>query len=161
MLEIPREREFKKIKVRMLAEVKQEFDLFVEFAQEHQSHASADNVLQYVVEEFFGSTRQDVVAFRQWQEGEDEAEDTGQEADEGSKKAEKQEEAEESQQRKENKVTGAEKGGESGQSKQRRPKTGADETGEMQIPRPKSEKVASKAKVEESRRRIERRVTGE
>lgn len=161
MLEIPREREFKKVKVRMLAEVKQEFDLFVEFAQEHQPHASADNVLQYVVEEFFGSTRQDVVAFREWQEGGDEADKAGQDADEGGKKAEAQEEAEEGQQKEESKATGAEKGGESGQNKQRRPKAGADETGEMKIPRPKSEKRASKAKVEESRRRIERRATGE
>ena len=165
MLEIPREREFKKIKVRLLEEVREEFGEFVEFARTEQPHATTDNVLQYVVAEFFSSSRQDVVAFRKWQEGDETVEDgqaeegegadeaEGSRADEGAKVDDDEPEPVKSEET--NSVNTATNDENQKTAERPEKKRSVDDTGEMKVPVPAAHTKDSKK--DRLRRRIERR----
>lgn len=163
MLEIPREREFKKIKVRLLEEVREEFGEFVEFARTEQPHATTDNVLQYVVAEFFSSSRQDVLAFRKWQEGDETVEDGQAEEGEGAEEAEgsradecgKDDEPEPVKSEKANSVNAATNDENQKTAERRKKRRSVDDTGEMKVPAPATH--TGDSKKDRLRRRIERR----
>jgi hypothetical protein len=144
LLDIPREPIREKLKLKILEEDGEDFEAFVEFAKQEQPHATKNNVLQYILEEFFSSSRQDVAAFRDWKEAKKEDAEKAEDANKAEEpdQAEKAEDAEESEKRKNRAKT---------EALLQKNKLKADKTGEMKVPTPKKEE-----KSVEPRRRIER-----
>lgn len=66
LLEIPREPTRCKIKVEVSDSVLADFDAFVEFAKTEQAHATRNNVLEYILDDFFRCSRKEVSMFHDW-----------------------------------------------------------------------------------------------
>lgn len=67
LLNIPVPPARQRLKVEIAQDVLADFDRFVEFARDLQPHATADNILEYLVRDFFSSGGlSDVKEFRTW-----------------------------------------------------------------------------------------------
>jgi|SRR5690554_5416521 len=75
LFEIPVPPVRKRVKMEMSQNVVEDFESFLEFARTEEPHANADNILEYLITDFFGSgSLNDVREFRVWcaeQEDED------------------------------------------------------------------------------------------
>lgn len=78
MIELPNTTK-QKISCSMRASVHDELMEFVSWAKNYQDHAEAGVVVEYILGETFGSSRQEMRAFREWQE---QKEDRGKHKDE-------------------------------------------------------------------------------